>query len=248
MSSGEVGAEYDDNELKWLLNLMLDYELRGKLVQTEPLDLSNQPYFLEDLRDAYEAFTDGNTLAVLDALEICRSNSLPLPDWIANGLTDIIVDAVSGKSLGKKGRANSPLAQAREALKVAKRTSYFGRIRVAQQIPLVEPFPSGNFAFAFMLPPETSILLASGKIKSLGSTRSDALEILELSLRGTFAQTSLATLTKMMTKYESEIGYEISDQTLERFGLAPDRSKELLEPGSPLNVLEILNFPSPDKK
>lgn len=57
-----------------------------------------EEYFAQELAKAERAWTgDRSLVALYDALALCMNNSLPLPEWTAKGLIDLIEAAWKGE-------------------------------------------------------------------------------------------------------------------------------------------------------
>jgi hypothetical protein len=223
-------------DLNWLIELVEFYWSREYPDRAKELRYEDIPHFFQDLRNCFDNFDEGNWLSLLDGLQICRDNMLPVPEWLAAGIRKFVIDSVIGTKQGKKGRGNSPLGQATDALKREKRAEVFSRIRFAQKFDPTSPI------FAVSLPPETTALIKSGKLKSIGNTRDDALDVTFSSLQGTFAQASLATLDRMMTEYSStENAFLVSNQLRKDLGLpyVTDDRPDLLGPYAILDLDQI---------
>lgn len=209
-------------ELDWLLKLCLYHHQRTAKEPHEPLNISKLPHFFTDLRCASENFADGNWLALLDALAICREHELPVPDWLEKGVRDFVITSVKGFSHGKRGKENSPLAQVKDEWKRQKRAEIFRRIRIVQSYQ----GEGADLLLALMLPHETKRLLQTGRVASVGTTREDAIQLTFMSLQGTEAQASLATLDRNMTEYLTTISeFDISQELRVELGL--DRETDI---------------------
>lgn len=182
------------------------------------------PSFFFDLVEACTRYEGGNKLALLDALFFCQDNNIPLPEWVVTGLSDFFVLAVQGTALGKRGRGNTPVAEARDTVKRWKRYETYRRIRLAQSRP------DGDILGIIAIPSETAALINAGKIMTIGNTRDEALHVTWMSLRGTFAQCALSTLERSMDTFETaeDDTHMISHRTQVALGFATDASPELL--------------------
>lgn len=207
--SGQIGNQ----DLDWLADLAAQY-LSGLAAQTgQTPHINDLPGYFADLRRVFDTHEDGGMLVLLDGLRICRENKLPPPEWLEAGLRRMVIDFALGRAAGKKGRGNTPLAKELLRMKKAKRAEVFRRIRYMQQL---EPEP---ILEAIMLPTETQHVMLAGKLKSLGTTREEALRATEISLRGTFAQASFATLDREMSEYQLEDENRLSPELSEELGL-----------------------------
>ncbi|SFU00087.1 hypothetical protein [Sedimentitalea nanhaiensis] len=179
-----------------------------------PLDYSNPPNIVQELKDAFDRFEAGNVIALLDALHICRSDNLPTPDWILSGMEKFILGTIMDGAPGKPGRSNNPLSRARQALKHEKQREVIRGIRNAQKFP-----PEAEWFHALALPNEVKRFFEAHGPRPLGSNLQDAVEIAEICLRGTEYQATFSTLERL-AKSASEATYEISEQSVrEALGL-----------------------------
>ena len=208
----------------WLAKSFVELVATETYLPLSEVEKRTLPEELMDLVYAYDRYQAGNKLALLDALFLCQTSNLPLPDWLIEGLRDFIVQAVHGRPMGQQGRGKAPLAEAREAVKRWKRYETFRRIRYAQEQP------KDDFWGVLAIPSETAALINAGKIKDIGTTRDDAMRVTCLSLRGTFAQCSFATLSRSMHLFESAENESsmISHETQVALGLASDMPPELV--------------------
>lgn len=213
------------DNLDWLLRLCLLHHQRTAEDPEEPMPIDRLPAFFSDLRNTWQNFLEGNWLALLDALAICHEHELPVPDWLQNGLREFVVSSVRGETLGRRGKGNSPLAQVRDEWKRRKRAQVFQQIRLAQSLPASA---NDGLVFALFLPEETLRLFREGKVRSVGTTREDAIRLTFESLRGTPAQASISTLDRMMTEYTSTVGeFDVSKELLIDLGLETDGPPDL---------------------
>jgi hypothetical protein len=208
----------------WLAKAFVELAARETYLPVSEVKNRILPHELMDIVDAYDRYRAGNKLALLDALFSCQSSNLPLPNWLIEGLRDFIVQVIQGQPLGRQGRGKSPLAEARESVKRWKRYETFRLIRYAQK------HPEGDLLRVLAIPSETAALINAGKLKGIGTTREDALEVTCLSLRGTFARCSLGTLSRSMHLFEdaeNDVSM-ISHETQVALGLANDLPPELV--------------------
>ena len=49
----------------------------------------------------------GDPLAVHDGLILCRRERLPLPEWLAEGLSAAVISNLTGTKKGTRGRSNT---------------------------------------------------------------------------------------------------------------------------------------------
>jgi hypothetical protein len=247
LANSADGSEDRDGEpnLDWLVEMIAEHARRPEGDGPIEINLASIPAFFQDLRDAFDRFQDGNWLALLDALQVCRDERLPPPIWVCDGFQTFIVRSITEESLGQRGRGNSPLAKAREAAKQAKRRETYLRIRLAQKIG---GKPNGaepeDFVFALTIPSETTVLIKAGKLKGLGTSVEDAVKATELSLRGTFAQASYATLLKECRKMRDDT-FDTSHETRVALGFETDALPELL---GDLQFVDIDDLAPPDSE
>lgn len=189
----------------------------------------------EEFENMLMQIESGQWLALLDAIYFCQGLRLPLPEHLLTKISEFFAAALSGSSLGKKGRGNSPLAKARNAAIRERRYWLVAGIRSAQRyfsnhpLPKAEDGTLGDEGFDLIgrlfLPPDVENLYWSGEIKSFGSTVDDAISIAAKCLRGTNASLSEDHLKDEFYKYD-ERTYRYDEQTLKAIGIetAPERS------------------------
>ena len=193
---------------------------------------SHAQVWTEMLFDSQERLSLGNPLSIYDALTICEEQQIPLPNWLNDSLKNLLVDALTGVKIGKRGRSNAPLPAAREALKTFVRRDTVRRVRLLQELVDDESTDwNQNSVWA--------MLILSNSLKSyfdknpdqaIGGTLKRAIEISELSLRGTFSQGSYETMRKAWASANNagiEFYCYIRPDTLEAFGLFSEGEPQL---------------------
>ena len=183
-------------EAGWLPELWSCYNAERGLPdgrsEERPLDHTNAPWFIEELRLAKEKFEAGNLIALLDALHICRVDRLPVPDWVLSGMEGFMVETVTKGAPGKRGRCNNPLARARQTVRQQKQRAVIDGIRQAQKVS-----PDAEILHFVMLSNEVKTYFQKHGPLPLGSNLQDAVRIAEKCLRGTEFQATFSTLERL---------------------------------------------------
>jgi hypothetical protein len=221
---GEDGAVYKVPQ-HHLTQVLAGQDFRySPEAEEDSYNLFEAPYegfWVQELINAAARFDAGNWLALLDAIQICEEQHLELPGWTNDGLRRFFVESLNG-GLGRKGRGNTPLAKARDALARIVRKRTVQEIRNAQKlVSQADTEEVKNLWLMLALPDETKRLLSSGKLKSIGETADDAIEIAHLSLAGTFARGTVETIRKQYYSAD-EFNFQLSHGTLVLLGLATD--------------------------
>lgn len=203
-----------DPESKWLLDLWSKYcESQGLpdgKSKENPLDYRKMPQYLDSLKWAYNKFEAGNLIALLDALHICRRESLPIPNWVVSGLEAFMLDTITNGAPGKRGRCNNPLARARQTVKQQKQRQVIKGIRMAQKVS-----PNADVLHFVMLSNEVKDYFKIHGALPLGSNLRDAAKLAEKCLRGTEFQATFLTLERL-AKSASDETFEIEEDTVRK--------------------------------
>lgn len=140
-------------------------------------------YLIGDAEVRYER---GNYLAPVDALVSCVLAKQPVPEWAADGILDIVRDALAAGVGAKRGRSNTPLGRYENILRKGNR-HWAAVLAICAQgrkpfVPGMEIVISKNDAIRELL--KTS----GGRSIEVGSSDQDAFEAASEALRGSFAQ------------------------------------------------------------
>jgi hypothetical protein len=166
--------------------------------EEQPLLYEKAPRFVEWLRSAHNRFSEGNILALLDAVHICRDEAIPFPNWVVSGLEQFMVETVVKGAPGRRGRSNNPLARARQTFKQQKQRAVIDGIRRAQKWGFDPETGEPSDLFLFMtLPNEVKSYVERHGMPALGSNLQAAVELAEKSLRGTEFQAAFSTLERL---------------------------------------------------
>ena len=172
---------------------------------------------------AKERLDEGNPLALYDAVTLCRNGRLPMPDWLAQALLDLIRSAYMGEVKGVKGKGKSYIGEAKKNLRTLYRGQAVWQIRRVQE----------DRSEWVMLPaPVRKCLLArrygdATKFMGFGRTEVDAFAVASKALAGTFARGEPRTMEmayRELTKGEYPLPLTVAlAETLTAFELAaPD--------------------------
>ena len=205
-------------ETEWLLNIWSSYcaeqGLPDGTSEAQPMELQHAPWFLESLRLAHDKYEAGNLIALLDALHICRSENLSVPDWVLSGMERFMLDTITKGAPGKRGRCNNPLARARQAVKQQKQRAVIDGIRLTQKVLRdADDAEDAELFYALMLPNEVKDYFKRHGASPLGRNLQDAVEVAEKSLRGTEFQATFSTLERL-AKSTPEATFEVDAPTV----------------------------------
>ena len=183
-------------------------------------DAADNHTWIARLCDMQERIEGGNFIAIIDAIRICDEQQVVLPAWLQEAISLFMASALAGNSGGSRGRSNSPLARAREQLKLVVRAETVRRIRMAQHYAGKSETLAGIYALA--MPNTDKHRLATDPDADLGITVEDAISLAERSLRATFAQGSAETIRKAFRSPKADTAWwqmELSSETLALVGL-----------------------------
>lgn len=91
-----------------------------RVTVTRPVGWAAWEQQLPHIQKRYEA---GNPLALFDGIVACGRAEIPLPPWLISGLKTHLVESMTGRNKGARGRSNTPLGRQREKLKLHVRQS-----------------------------------------------------------------------------------------------------------------------------
>jgi hypothetical protein len=186
-----------------------------RIVEVErPVDWEHSEARLEVCKDRFDA---GNALALHDALLRCEAAELPIPQWLAEALKNVLRLSFDGDIKGQRGKGNSFLGKTRK-----------GRIAYSRALAVkfIRGVQADRRAWPSLYLPIRQRFLAA-EIDDFGSTEEDAFDVASLALRGTIARGAPSTMrkayrqvsqnwddfSKFVNGYETEIILDFGQQT-----------------------------------